>query len=228
MVSLVFPRARQAERLAAKGATFLDVRPAYQFEREHVEGAVNVPMFRKVAGSSNWDNLKRVVMRFGLAMEATGAPPCPALRVVLVARKQAGGLGMAARPCVHVRRQLSRWGLLASRHAGRGHDMSHGLLSASAGALSRRRRPRRAQPGLREERRGRAEQAQEGGRLLRARRHHQGGSLTLNLTLTRWLHARAPTAVRLMRASALSVPGAAAGGGAAVGARPQVLQGRPR
>jgi hypothetical protein len=69
------PCARQAERLAAKGATFLDVRPAYQFEREHVEGAVNVPMFRKVAGSSNWDNLKRVVMRFGLAMEATGAPP---------------------------------------------------------------------------------------------------------------------------------------------------------
>ncbi len=69
------PAPRQAERLAAKGATFLDVRPAYQFEREHVEGAVNVPMFRKVAGSSNWDNLKRVVMRFGLAMEATGAPP---------------------------------------------------------------------------------------------------------------------------------------------------------
>ncbi len=57
-----------------RGATVLDVRPAYQFEAERVAGAVNVPMFRKVAGTGNWDNLKKVVMRFGLAMEATGAP----------------------------------------------------------------------------------------------------------------------------------------------------------
>ena len=67
----------QAEKLVAKGATLLDVRPTYQFERERVAGAVNVPMFRKVAGSGPWDNAKKLVMRFGLAMEATGAGQCP-------------------------------------------------------------------------------------------------------------------------------------------------------
>ncbi|KAK9845919.1 hypothetical protein WJX81_005977 [Elliptochloris bilobata] len=65
----------EAERLMAKGATMLDVRPAYQFERERVAGAVNVPMFRKVAGNGPWDNAKKVVMRFGLAMEATERDP---------------------------------------------------------------------------------------------------------------------------------------------------------
>lgn len=67
----------QAEKLVAKGATLLDVRPTYQFERERVAGAVNVPMFRKVAGSGPWDNAKKLVMRFGLAMEATGAGQWP-------------------------------------------------------------------------------------------------------------------------------------------------------
>ena len=67
--------AAQAEKLVAKGATLLDVRPTYQFERERVAGAVSVPMFRKVAGSGPWDNAKKLVMRFGLAMEATGAGP---------------------------------------------------------------------------------------------------------------------------------------------------------
>ena len=66
-------RTAQAEKLAAKGTTVLDVRPAYQYERERVAGAVNVPMFRKVAGTGPWDNAKKLVMRFGLAMEATGA-----------------------------------------------------------------------------------------------------------------------------------------------------------
>ena len=46
-------------------------RPEYQYEMECIEGAVNVPMFRKVAGSSPWDRIKRIAMG-ALAMTATG------------------------------------------------------------------------------------------------------------------------------------------------------------
>jgi hypothetical protein len=95
-----------------------------------------------------------------------------------------------------------RWGLPASRHADRRRDGGHaGLRLARERALSRRRPPRRARPGLCEERRGRAEQAQEGGRLLRARRHHQGGSPDPNPKPCQGGPcARPPAAARLMRA----------------------------
>jgi hypothetical protein len=43
-----------------------------QFEKEHIEGAINIPLFRPVAGNSFWDNLKKGVMKWGLAMTATG------------------------------------------------------------------------------------------------------------------------------------------------------------
>lgn len=56
-------------------------RPAYQFEAERIEGAVNIPTFRPVAGKGKWDILKKVAMG-ALAMKATGQrcifsrPPC--------------------------------------------------------------------------------------------------------------------------------------------------------
>jgi rhodanese-related sulfurtransferase len=48
--------------MVSKGAILLDVRLAMDFEKEHAEGALNVPLFRITAGNSNWDNVKRVVM----------------------------------------------------------------------------------------------------------------------------------------------------------------------
>lgn len=47
---------------------------AAQFKKEHIEGAINIPLFRPVAGNGFWDNLKKGVMKFGLAMVATGDP----------------------------------------------------------------------------------------------------------------------------------------------------------
>ena len=46
-------------------------RPTYQYEAEHIEGAVNVPTFRPVAGKGKWDIIKKIAMA-GLAMKATG------------------------------------------------------------------------------------------------------------------------------------------------------------
>lgn len=43
-----------------------------QFEKEHIEGAINIPLFRPVMGNGFWDNLKKGVMKWGLAMTATG------------------------------------------------------------------------------------------------------------------------------------------------------------
>lgn len=47
-------------------------RPAYQYEAEHIEGAVNIPTFRPVAGRGKWDVIKKIAMG-ALAMKATGA-----------------------------------------------------------------------------------------------------------------------------------------------------------
>ena len=64
----------QALSMVSKGAILLDVRLAMDFEKEHAEGALNVPLFRITAGNSNWDNIKRVVMA-GLNMRATERDP---------------------------------------------------------------------------------------------------------------------------------------------------------
>ena len=47
-------------------------RPAYQYEAERIEGAVNIPTFRPVAGRGKWDVIKKIAMG-ALAMKATGA-----------------------------------------------------------------------------------------------------------------------------------------------------------
>eukprot|EP00798_Chlamydomonas_sp_ICE-L_P028379 gene28379-31513_t len=52
--------------------------PAYlcaaDFDKQHSEGAVNVPVFRVVTGTKPWDTVKKIVMA-GLAMTATERDP---------------------------------------------------------------------------------------------------------------------------------------------------------
>ena len=61
----------EALKQMSRGATLLDVRLSMDYEVEHAQGSVNVPLFRITAGKSNWDNVKRIVMA-GLNMRATG------------------------------------------------------------------------------------------------------------------------------------------------------------
>lgn len=56
-------------------------RPQYQYDKEHIEGAVSIPMFRPVAGTDGWSRLKKVVMG-SLAMAATGGAPPPPRRLL--------------------------------------------------------------------------------------------------------------------------------------------------
>ena len=65
---------RQALELQKAGAVIVDVRPADDFEREHIDGAVNVPLYRPVEGRDTMDNLKRIAMAF-FAMRATERNP---------------------------------------------------------------------------------------------------------------------------------------------------------
>ncbi|KAL4854986.1 Rhodanese-like domain-containing protein 14 [Chlorella vulgaris] len=64
----------EALALQRKGHVIVDVRLASDFKIEHIEGAINVPMFRETAGTSGWDKVKRVVMA-GLVMKATERDP---------------------------------------------------------------------------------------------------------------------------------------------------------
>ena len=62
----------QASKLQEKGAVLVDCRVPWDYERETVEGAVSVPLWRGVAGKTAWDTLKRGIMAVGFAMKATG------------------------------------------------------------------------------------------------------------------------------------------------------------
>ena len=57
-----------------RGAVIVDVRTAADFARGHIEGAVNVPMYRPVEGRAMMDNAKRLAMAF-FAMQATERNP---------------------------------------------------------------------------------------------------------------------------------------------------------
>jgi Rhodanese-like domain len=63
----------QAKALADKGAVFVDIRTPKDFGKEHIPGAVNVPMFVPVVGTKMFDQIKKVVMATAFAMTATGA-----------------------------------------------------------------------------------------------------------------------------------------------------------
>ncbi|MEW5319225.1 MAG: hypothetical protein WDW38_010390 [Sanguina aurantia] len=67
-------RRMHASAMSTKGWTLVDVRAARDYELEHAEGAVNVPLYRPVAGNEFWDVLKRVAMA-GFAMQATERNP---------------------------------------------------------------------------------------------------------------------------------------------------------
>jgi 3-mercaptopyruvate sulfurtransferase SseA len=62
----------QAKALSDKGATFVDIRTPKDFAKEHIPGAVNVPMFVPVAGTQLFDQIKKAVMATAFAMTATG------------------------------------------------------------------------------------------------------------------------------------------------------------
>lgn len=63
----------QAEELVQQGkAVLVDSRAPWEFDKQHVAGAISVPLFLDVAGKSFWDNLKKFVVRFGMNMRATG------------------------------------------------------------------------------------------------------------------------------------------------------------
>ena len=64
----------QASKLQERGAILVDCRVGWDYETQHIEGAVSVPLYRGVAGKTAWDTVKRAVMAVGFAMRATGAP----------------------------------------------------------------------------------------------------------------------------------------------------------
>lgn len=51
----------------------MDIRTAKDFEKEHIPGAINVPLFVPVVGSEVFDQIKKFVMATAFAMTATGA-----------------------------------------------------------------------------------------------------------------------------------------------------------
>ena len=57
-----------------KGAMLMDVRLEVDYDNEHSEGAVSVPLFRLTAGNETWDKIKKIVMA-GLNMLPTERDP---------------------------------------------------------------------------------------------------------------------------------------------------------
>jgi rhodanese-related sulfurtransferase len=65
---------QEAIKLQRQGWTLVDVRLAADFDKLSAEGAVNVPMYRYVAGNALWDNIKKIAMA-SFAMKATERDP---------------------------------------------------------------------------------------------------------------------------------------------------------
>lgn len=62
----------EAERLVASGkAVFVDVRPEYEFEQQHLPGAINIPLYQAMEATGFYADLKRFVMATAFAMTAT-------------------------------------------------------------------------------------------------------------------------------------------------------------
>lgn len=57
------------EMMQDQGAVLVDVRHASAFQKETIEGAINVPMFRPVQGNTLWHNAKRFTTGF-MGLEA--------------------------------------------------------------------------------------------------------------------------------------------------------------
>lgn len=54
--------------------TLLDVRSKKDYEAQHAEGAINIPLFQPIAGNGVWDQVKKVVFAVGFAMADRGKP----------------------------------------------------------------------------------------------------------------------------------------------------------
>lgn len=57
-----------------QGWTLVDVRVASNFEKDHIAGSINIPLYRDVQGNRAVDNLKRLAMA-SFAMRATERDP---------------------------------------------------------------------------------------------------------------------------------------------------------
>lgn len=44
----------------------MDVRLSSDYAKQHIEGAISVPMFRETAGNEKWDKVKKVGAGVGL------------------------------------------------------------------------------------------------------------------------------------------------------------------
>lgn len=64
----------EALKRQKRGAVIVDVREERQFNAQHIEGAVNVPLFRPVMGNSPFDIAKKLAMA-AFAMQATERNP---------------------------------------------------------------------------------------------------------------------------------------------------------
>ncbi|KAG2425186.1 hypothetical protein HXX76_013940 [Chlamydomonas incerta] len=58
-----------------QGWTLVDVRLGDDFVKTHAEGAISLPIYRYVEGTSFWDNVKKAAMAVGFAMRATERDP---------------------------------------------------------------------------------------------------------------------------------------------------------
>eukprot|EP00879_Flechtneria_rotunda_P006814 GHRR01007158.1.p1 GENE.GHRR01007158.1~~GHRR01007158.1.p1 ORF type:complete len:259 (+),score=33.78 GHRR01007158.1:577-1353(+) len=65
---------QEAARLQQAGWTIVDVRLSTDFDALSAAGSLNVPMYRLVAGTGLWDNVKKVAMA-SFAMKATERDP---------------------------------------------------------------------------------------------------------------------------------------------------------
>ena len=67
--------AEEVSKLVEEGkAVVVDVRPGDNFEKEHVDGSLNVPLYRPVEGSSLFDKVKKLAVG-AMAMTATERNP---------------------------------------------------------------------------------------------------------------------------------------------------------
>ncbi len=167
----------QAKKLAAKGAVFVDIRTAANFEKEHLPDAVNVPLFVPVAGQEAFDKIKRFVMATAFAMTATGAPAddcCKALpRAMppLPSYKQTGTFMVSTARIIALRTQ---WVRNAHRCTPTCKNVSKNI-SFCATPVTNHVAARRAQQAVCGGRAGSAEARPAGDRVLQPRRHAHDG-----------------------------------------------------
>lgn len=77
----------EAQELQGQGWTIVDVRLAGDFDKVHAAGAISLPLYRYVEGTSFWDNVKKAAMAVGFAMRATERDPDYRTKVLATLQK---------------------------------------------------------------------------------------------------------------------------------------------